>query len=136
MLDARCWISSFSSSFLSALFDLGPGISEANGPIEDQSAGSRIRVHAEVTHTFELITRAGYRVGIIDTDIQSPGIHVLFQMTGSDLQRSLNDYLWSKCQIEDTACDVTARSIGNVPDTADRPRLYVTPSSLKTGEIA
>ena len=23
---------------------------------------------------------AGYRVGVIDTDIQSPGIHVLFQL--------------------------------------------------------
>ena len=83
-----------------------------------------------------LIARAGYRVGVIDTDIQSPGIHVLFRLTELELRRSLNDYLWGKCRIEETACDVTARAIGNVADDADRPRLFVIPSSLKTGEIA
>jgi septum site-determining protein MinD len=83
-----------------------------------------------------LVARAGYRVGVIDTDIQSPGIHVLFRLTELELRRSLNDYLWGKCRIEETACDVTARAIGNVADDGDRPRLYVIPSSLKTGEIA
>ncbi|MEZ4736832.1 MAG: P-loop NTPase [Caldilineaceae bacterium] len=27
-----------------------------------------------------LMAQRGYRVGVIDTDIQSPGIHVLFRM--------------------------------------------------------
>jgi len=27
-----------------------------------------------------LVARAGWRVGIIDTDIQSPGVHVLFRV--------------------------------------------------------
>ena len=83
-----------------------------------------------------MVARAGYRVGVIDTDIQSPGIHVLFQLAESSFQYSLNDYLWGKCAIEDAAYDVTERSIGNVSESDDRPRLYLIPSSLRTGEIA
>jgi septum site-determining protein MinD len=83
-----------------------------------------------------LTAKAGFRVGMIDTDIQSPGIHVLFRMDERVMQKSLNDYLWGKCRIEEAAYDVTERSIGNVQDGAERPRLYLIPSSLKTGEIA
>ncbi len=83
-----------------------------------------------------LVARAGYRVGIIDTDVQSPGVHVLFRLTESEMRRSLNDYLYGKCAIEETACDVTTRAIGSVTEDQDRPRLFVIPSSLKTGEIA
>jgi len=83
-----------------------------------------------------LAARAGHRVGIIDTDIQSPGIHVLFRLGPGDFRYSLNDYLWGKCRIEEAACDVTTRSIGQADENADRPRLFVIPSSLKTGEIA
>src|SRR5262245_34047024 len=83
-----------------------------------------------------MTARAGYRVGVIDTDIQSPGIHVLFQLEESAVQYSLNDYLWNKCRIEQAAYDVTSRCIGNVPGDAERPRVYLIPSSLRTGEIA
>ena len=75
----------------------------------------------------------GHRVGIVDTDIQSPGIHVLF---GFDAQRwgySLNDYLWGKCPIEDTAYDVS-----NILQTTAQSnrKMYLIPSSIKTGDIA
>lgn len=83
-----------------------------------------------------LTARLGFRVGIIDTDIQSPGIHVLFRMPENVLQKSLNDYLWGKCRIEEAAYDVTERSIGAIEEGAHRPRLFLIPSSLKTGEIA
>lgn len=73
----------------------------------------------------------GMRVGVIDTDIQSPGIHVLFGMHEHTVRHSLNDYLWGKCAIEDAAVDVTAR-LG--PDATGR--VYLTPSSLRAGEIA
>ncbi|MGA1366766.1 MAG: P-loop NTPase, partial [Ilumatobacteraceae bacterium] len=36
---------------------------------------------------------AGYRVAVVDTDIQSPGIHVLFGFN-DNLENTLNDYLW------------------------------------------
>lgn len=83
-----------------------------------------------------MAARAGHRVGVIDTDIQSPGIHVLFQLEEKTITKSLNDYLWKRCNIEDAAYDVTPRCIGNVPDSADRPRVFLIPSSLRTGEIA
>src|SRR5262245_29380669 len=53
-----------------------------------------------------LLASEGKRVGIVDTDIQSPGIHVLFGMDESQMVHSLNDYLWGKCEIKETAHDV------------------------------
>ena len=60
------------------------------------------------------LAKMGKRVGVIDTDIQSPGIHVLFGMDEDKIDRSLNDYLWGRCEIEETDYDVSAR-IGSGP---------------------
>jgi septum site-determining protein MinD len=73
----------------------------------------------------------GLRVGVVDTDIQSPGIHVLFGMDEEHMGRSLNDYLWGKCVIEETAYDVTAPFSAQV-----KGKIYLIPSSIKAGEIA
>jgi len=77
-----------------------------------------------------LLAAGGRRVGVIDTDIQSPGIHVLFGLDESTMTRSLNDYLWGKCPIEQTAHDVTPR-----PEAA-AGRVLLIPSSIKAREIA
>lgn len=77
----------------------------------------------------------GKRVGVIDTDIQSPGIHVLFGMDEEMIQKSLNDYLWGRCEIQETAYDVTGRfQTGQI--TVKSGNLYLIPSSLRAGEIA
>ena len=39
------------------------------------------------------VARAGNRVGVIDTDIQSPGIHILFGLKEDEVDKALNDYL-------------------------------------------
>src|SRR5262245_9841383 len=83
-----------------------------------------------------LIARAGHRVGVIDTDIQSPGIHVLFRVDDKKLTHSLNDYLWGRCPIEAAAVDVSERCIGALNEENGRPRLFLIPSSLRPGEIA
>jgi septum site-determining protein MinD len=83
-----------------------------------------------------LVARAGNRVGVIDTDIQSPGIHVIFQLPESRVVRALNDYLWGHCRIEEAAYDVTLSAIGTADPDTDRPRIYLIPSSIKTGEIS
>lgn len=75
--------------------------------------------------------RQGLRVGVVDTDIQSPGIHVLFGIDENDMGKSLNDYLWGKCDIEEAAHDVTA-ALG--PEVTGK--VYLIPSSIKAGEIA
>jgi MinD-like ATPase involved in chromosome partitioning or flagellar assembly len=77
-----------------------------------------------------LCAAQGLRVGVVDTDIQSPGIHVLFGLGEDDMAHSLNDYLWGKCAIEETAQDVTA-SLGEL-----KGKVYLIPSSIKAGEIA
>jgi MinD-like ATPase involved in chromosome partitioning or flagellar assembly len=74
---------------------------------------------------------AGKRVGIVDTDIQSPGIHILFGLDDRQVTRALNDYLYGQCQIEDTAYHVTPPEV-----LAAGGRVYLIPSSLKAGEIA
>ncbi len=73
----------------------------------------------------------GLRVGVVDTDVQSPGIHILFNMDESQMVHSLNDYLWGKCVITDTAVDVTNNL--KVPISG---KIYLIPSSIKAGEIA
>ena len=82
-----------------------------------------------------LIARAGNRVGIVDTDIQSPGVHVLFQMSEGDIKYALNDYLWGNCGIDQAAYDVTQTAIGSADQSEERPKLFLIPASIKTGEI-
>lgn len=78
-----------------------------------------------------LLAADGRRVGVVDTDIQSPGIHVLFGLKDEKLPRALNDYLWGKCKIEQTAHDVTARL-----DQSIKGKIFLIPSSVEAGEIA
>ncbi len=86
-----------------------------------------------------LYTADKMRVGVIDTDIQSPGIHVLFGMEEDDMKYSLNDYLWGKCDVKQTAHDVTDRLAKDAGKGAAIPKggqLFLIPSSMKPGEIA
>jgi len=77
-----------------------------------------------------LLAAQGLQVGVVDTDILSPGIHVLFGLEEDDMLHSLNDYLWGKCEIRDAALDVTDRLSSPVSG-----RVYLIPSSMKAGEI-
>lgn len=81
------------------------------------------------------IAKTGKRVAIVDCDIQSPGVHVIFRLDEKNFTYSLNDYLYHRCQIEQAAYDVTVASIGTANPAEERPKLYMVPSSTKTGEI-
>lgn len=78
-----------------------------------------------------ILASEGLRVGVVDTDIQSPGIHVLFGLDDDEMHLSLNDFLWGKCAIEETAQDVTPRLGAGVSG-----KVFLIPSSMKAGEIA
>ncbi|NEP00116.1 MAG: MinD/ParA family protein [Symploca sp. SIO2E9] len=83
------------------------------------------------------IASQGQRVGIVDTDIQSPGIHVIFGLDEEKMEHSLNDYLWGKCNIEDAAYDVSqVFKAQQQKRAAAGGKLYLIPSSLRAGEIA
>lgn len=77
-----------------------------------------------------LLAEQGYCVGVIDTDIQSPGIHVLFGLEQDSISLSLNDYLWGDCEIEEAAYDVTPQLSPPMRGT-----IFLVPSSAKPGEI-
>jgi MinD-like ATPase involved in chromosome partitioning or flagellar assembly len=84
-----------------------------------------------VANLATLLAIKGLRVGVVDTDIQSPGVNVLFHLEQDQIKFTLNDYLWERCQIEGTVHDVTA----NVGDNISGKVLLI-PSSMKAGEIA
>jgi len=77
-----------------------------------------------------VVAARGLRVGVIDADIQSPGIHVLFGLADERGHLSLNDFLWHGRAIGEVAMDVTDRLGGIAPG-----RLYLIPSSMEPGEI-
>lgn len=78
------------------------------------------------------VVQLGKRVAVVDTDIQSPGLHVLFGMDGQTTGLTLNDYLYGRCRIEQTAHDVTTK-LGDAASHGGM--LYLIPSSIKAGEI-
>ncbi len=60
----------------------------------------------------------------------------MFGFDQNKAKHSLNDYLWGRCRIEDAAYDITSHCVGNADPENDRPRLFLIPSSLNSGEIA
>lgn len=80
------------------------------------------------------LAKKGYRVGIVDTDIQSPGVHVLFGFDEAHLDKSLNDYLWGRAHIEEVAYPI--ESLGTGDKQINDLKLWLIPSSIRTNEIA
>jgi septum site-determining protein MinD len=78
-----------------------------------------------------LLAMEGLRVGVVDTDIQSPGIHVLFGLDEKEINYSLNDYLWGNCKIKQCAHDVSSK----LGVALNGGQIFLIPSSTKTGEI-
>lgn len=76
------------------------------------------------------IASTGKRVAVIDTDIQSPGIHILFGMEQVNPDTTLNQYLWGNCTVEDAAHEVT-------PDAVQKKggSIFLVPSSSDAGDI-
>src|SRR5258707_4203918 len=84
-----------------------------------------------------ILAGEGLRVGVVDTDIQSPGIHVLFKLDDDSMEQSLNDYLWGKCEIQDAAYNVTSQLDGVSGEVVIIPQVqhFLIPSSIRAGEI-
>ena len=74
------------------------------------------------------LAQRALRVGVIDTDIQSPGIHVLFGLDGGGIDASLNDHLFRDRPIADVAVDVTPAGVDG--------SIHLIPSSVHPGEIS
>lgn len=76
-----------------------------------------------------MLAQKGYRVGVFDTDIQSPGIHTIFSLSDDVVQNTLNDFLWGTCKIDEAAYQVFS---GNGSGGA----VYLVPSSINPNSIA
>ncbi|WP_373540252.1 response regulator [Chamaesiphon sp.] len=79
------------------------------------------------------LAKQGKRVGIIDTDLQSPGIHVLFGLDDETIDLTLNDYLWHRCALYEAAYDLSHL----LPQPAVNPAgaIYLIPASANANDI-
>jgi MinD-like ATPase involved in chromosome partitioning or flagellar assembly len=73
----------------------------------------------------------GKRVGVVDTDLPSPGIHNLFRLDPDRSPKALNHYLWGECEAGAAAYDVTANAGVSGPG-----QIWLVPSSVRADEIA
>lgn len=69
-------------------------------------------------------------VGVIDTDIQSPGLHVLFGLAGHRFRYTLNDYLHKKCTIEKASINHTKAM------KLRSGSIHIIPASLNADDIS
>lgn len=83
------------------------------------------------------VAMTGKRVGVVDTDIQSPGIHVLFGLDENKMGKTMNDFLHGKATIREIGF-----SVGDHPGEGEGRaklagrNLFLFPSSIKGGEIS
>jgi MinD-like ATPase involved in chromosome partitioning or flagellar assembly len=73
----------------------------------------------------------GRRVAIIDTDLASPGVHVLFGFAPTAAQHTLNDHLEGAVPIRDCAHDVTPAEVRRA-----QGHLWLVPAAMNSDRIA
>jgi len=83
------------------------------------------------------VALAGKRVGVVDTDIQSPGIHVLFGLDESKMGKTMNDFLHDKATIKEIGLPIHelvggAEGLSKLKDTL----IWLFPSSIKGRDIS
>lgn len=77
------------------------------------------------------LAQQGHRVGVIDTDLPSPGIHNLFGLEPEQMPNTLNHYLWGEASIEEAAYDMSNRL-----ELQGTGKLFLVPSSVRADDIA
>jgi MinD-like ATPase involved in chromosome partitioning or flagellar assembly len=77
------------------------------------------------------VAAKGKRVGVVDIDLPSPGIHNILNLEVENLQKTLNTYLWGVNSIEETAYEVT-KNVG----LEGSGHLFLVPSSIRPDDVA
>lgn len=77
------------------------------------------------------LAASGRRVGVVDTDVQSPGIHVLFGFDREAPHPTINEYLYGGASIVDVAHDVSGVGADLTPES-----LWLVPASMDVNDIA
>jgi len=79
-----------------------------------------------------LIAKRGHSVAVLDTDIQSPGVHLIYGMDQGRVTFTLSDFVLGKCELEETAYDISDElDLG-----ASGGRLLVLPSRMSVEDIS
>lgn len=78
-----------------------------------------------------LAASQGRRVAVLDADLHSPGVHVVFGLEKDRIAFTLTDYVFGRCEIEDAAYD-----LGPALGLQGSGALYLIPSSLKLEAIS
>jgi len=78
-----------------------------------------------------LLAIKGRRVGVVDTDLEAPTLHLLFGLDEGATSPSLNDFLRGECAIEQAVRDLTPYLEMEV-----RGRVFVVPASADLNTIA
>jgi MinD-like ATPase involved in chromosome partitioning or flagellar assembly len=78
-----------------------------------------------------LLALAGHRVGVVDANVSSPGLHWLFGLGHTELDGTLNDFLLGRQPIEQAAHDLTVRLGADA-----RGRLFLVPASDDALQLA
>lgn len=77
-----------------------------------------------------LLAQQGRRVAVVDSDFQSPSIHLFFGFTDNDISLTLNDYLDERCDVLETVKDVTDKL-----KTPTNGKLFMISASTKIADI-
>jgi MinD-like ATPase involved in chromosome partitioning or flagellar assembly len=72
----------------------------------------------------------GWRVAIVDTSLQSPGVHYPFGIREDTIEYSLNDYLHGRCDIQQATYNITPQI-----QTEMRGEIFLTPASIAAEDI-
>ena len=83
------------------------------------------------------VALAGKRVGVVDTDIQSPGIHVLFGLDETKMGKTINDFLHGTATIREIGFPI-GENTGGAEGRAKfaGKNLWLFPSSIRGREIS
>ena len=78
------------------------------------------------------VALAGKRVGVVDTDIQSPGIHVLFGLDETKMGKTINDFLHGTATIREIGFPI-GENTGGAEGRAKLAgkNLWLFPSSIR-----
>lgn len=76
-----------------------------------------------------LLAQEGKCVGIVDTNMQSPSAHILFKMQDDEIKKTLDNFLWGECTLEETIHDVSKNA------GVETGCLYLIPSSDNMARI-
>lgn len=56
------------------------------------------------------LAQLGKRIGVVDLDLEGPGLHVIFGVSDNDITATINDVLQHKAQVNQAVVDLTAKA--------------------------